>query len=164
MLMRRLDAQQEHLKSGISHCGFAWQTEVPIHNPQSTIRNRGMTFTEVIVASTLLLIAIVPILKSLATAQAAGTTIERRTCSLALAQGKLDEIRAEAIHHYAESFEAHSLALDGSYLCNIADDEDESLRLISVSVGYDGNGDGLLGGGEVEVTLTTYVALRGSGQ
>lgn len=123
-----------------------------------------MTLTEVIVASTLLLVAIVPILKSLATAQGAGTTIEWRTHSLTLAQGKLDEIRAWAIHHYEESFAEQSVALGGSYLCTVEDDEDESLRLVSVSVGYDRNGNGVLSSAETEVTLTTYIALRGSGQ
>jgi hypothetical protein len=117
----------------------------------------------VIVASGLLLVAVVPILKSLTAAQATGRIIGWRTSSLALAQGKLDEIRARSIHHYDESFDEQSSPLGGSYLCNVEDDGASNLRLISVSVGFDRNGDGSLGDQEVEVTLTTYVARRGTG-
>ena len=126
-------------------------------------RNRGMTFTEVIVASSLLLVAIVPILKALTTAQATGRIIEWRTRSLALAEGRLDEIRALCIRHYDESFDESSAPLGGSYLCNVVDDEGSNLRQVSVSVGFDRNGDGSLGGSEVEVTLATYVARREPG-
>jgi hypothetical protein len=123
----------------------------------------GMTFTEVIVAAGLLLVAIVPILRALTTAQATSTIIEQRTRSLALAQGKLDEIRARCIYHYEDSFDEDSASLDGHYLCTVADDEDESLRLISVSAGYDENEDGNLSDHEVAVTVTTYIARRESG-
>ena len=120
----------------------------------------GVTLTEVVVASTLLLVAVVPILKALTIGQATGAGIERRTCCLALAQGKLDEIRARSVYHYPESFEEDDTVLSGAYLCNVTDDGDAALRLISVSVGYDRNGDADLADTEIEVTLTTYVARR----
>lgn len=129
--------------------------------PRSVRRSRtGATFTEVVVASSLLLIAIVPILKALTIGQTASITIERRTRSLALAQGKLDEIRARCIAHYDESFEEDPAALAGAYLCNVVDDEHASLRRIAVSVGYDRDGDNALAHQEVEVRLATYIARR----
>jgi len=121
----------------------------------------GTTLTEVIVASALLLVAIVPILKSLTTAQATSRIVEWRTRSLMLAQGRLDEIRARAIHYYDQSFDASSVSLDGSYLGKVEDDEGTNLRCISVSVGFDRDGDGSLDEEEVEVTLTTQMARRG---
>jgi hypothetical protein len=121
---------------------------------------KGVTLSEVVVASGLLLFAVVPILKALTIGQTAGAAIERRTCSLALAQGKLDEIRARSLYHYDESFGEDSTALSGAYLCDVTDDGHPTRRLISVSVGYDRNGDTNLAASEVEVTLATYVARR----
>jgi prepilin-type N-terminal cleavage/methylation domain-containing protein len=130
---------------------------------KSEIRHRGMTFIEVIVASTLLAVAMVPILKCLTTAQATSRIIEWRSRSLALAEGKLDEIRARCIHNYDDSFDEQSASLAGSYLCTVDDDGATDLRLVSVSVGFDKNGDGSLSDEEIQVTLTTYVARRETG-
>jgi hypothetical protein len=116
--------------------------------------------TEVVVASGLLIIAVVPILRALTIAQATGTTIERKTRSLILAQSKLDEIRASSIYHYSNSFDESSASLGGSYLCNVSDNEHPSLRTITVSVGYDVDGNNNLSASEILVTLTTYLAKR----
>jgi hypothetical protein len=49
-----------------------------------------------------------------------------------------------------------------SYLCNVTDSAtaNPDLKKITVEVGYDGNGNGTLSSGEVEVTLATYIARR----
>jgi Tfp pilus assembly protein PilV len=121
----------------------------------------GFTLTEVVIASTLLILAMVPILKALTSAIASSTIIEHRTRSLALAEAKLDEIRARSIYSYEQDFTTSSLSVDGEYLCNVADSTQTSdLRRISVSVGYDENGDASLDGTEIEVTLTTLLARR----
>jgi len=122
-----------------------------------------MTLTEVVVASGLLLICIVPILKALTAAQATSRIIEWRTRSLALAQGKLDEIRARCVYHYDESYDEKSVSLDGSYLCTVKDTRHKNLREVSVSVGCDRNANGKLNHDEIEVTLTTNVARLGPG-
>jgi hypothetical protein len=126
-------------------------------------RRGGTTLTEVVVASGLLLICIVPILKALTAAQATSRIIEWRTLSLALAQGKLDEVRARCVYHFDESFDERSVSLDGSYLCTVKDTLHTSLREVSVSVGYDRNANGKLNHDEIEVTLTTNVARLGPG-
>jgi len=123
-------------------------------------RRSGMTLTEVVVASSLLLIGIVPILKALTSAQVARRLIEQKTISLQLAQMKLDEIRARSIYHFGTSYAESSDSLQGDYLVTVTDDGDASLKTISVSVGYDNNGDGTLSSEEIKVTLTTLVADR----
>jgi len=124
-------------------------------------RSRGFTLTEVVIASTLLIIAMVPILKALTTAFVTTSAIERKTHSLMLAQGKLDEIRARSIYHYSDSFTETNCSVDGSYLCNVDDSSvSADLREITISVGYDLNGDSGLASNEVEVTLATLVARR----
>ena len=126
-------------------------------------RPAGVSIIEVVIASALLIIAIVPILKSLTIAHASSTAIELKTRSLVLAQAKLDEIKARSIYDYTndeDSFAESNTPLGDSYLCNVTDDSADPLKTISISVGYDANGDSSLGGGEVQVTLTTLLARR----
>ena len=112
-------------------------------------------------ASGLLAIAIVPILRALTTAHVTTTVIEHRTCSLMLAQAKLDEIRARSIYSYSSSFAEANLSVDGPYLCTVADTSGGAdLRTIVVAVGYDVNGNNVLDADEVQVTLPTLIAKR----
>jgi Tfp pilus assembly protein PilV len=124
-------------------------------------KSAGLTITEVVVASSLLIIAIIPILKGLTGANLSTSLIEYKTRSLALAKAKLNDIKARSIYHYSDSFAETNTSLDGSYLCNVTDASVSSdLRTITVSVGYDLNGNSALSAGEIEVTLATYLAKR----
>jgi Tfp pilus assembly protein PilV len=124
-------------------------------------RRAGLTLSEVVVASTLLVLAIVPILKGLTTSHLDSSDIEQRFKSINLAKAKLDEIRAESIYSYSTAFAASNVSLGGAYLCNISDPNYGSvLRTITVDVGYDTNGNGSLAGSEVLVTLTSLIANR----
>ena len=121
----------------------------------------GFTIMEVIVASSLLLLAIVPILKALTAMHLNSTLIERKTKSLLLAQAKLDDIKARTIYGYSESYDESDIVLETSYLCNVDDTGFGSdIRTMTVSVGYDTDGDSGLDAEEIEVTLTTYIANR----
>ena len=129
----------------------------------SGIENResGFTLTEVVVASSLLIIAMVPILKALTGAFVTTRVIEHRTHSLTLAQAKLEEIKACSIYHYGDDFTENNSSVDDSYRCNVDDSTVSSnLRKITVSVGYDLNGSSTLETDEIEVTLATLVARR----
>jgi prepilin-type N-terminal cleavage/methylation domain-containing protein len=131
-------------------------------NPQSAIRNlkspRGVTLTEVIVASALLLVCIAPLLKALTLAQVADRAIERKSWSLMQAQRELEWIRARCLRHYETCYRVNSKAVGEGYLCTVTDDADPTLRTVTVAVGLDQNGDGVLSAGEVEVRLTTRLA------
>ena len=123
-------------------------------------KRSGFTLTEVIVAFSILVFAMVPILKGLTSAHCTSLIIEHNTKSICLAQGKLGDIKARSIYSYSSNFTESDTPLDGSYLCNVTDDQDASLRTITVSVGYDGNADAALSGSEVSITLKTYIAKR----
>ena len=121
----------------------------------------GFTLTEVVVASVLLIVAIVPILKALTSSHVMTALIERKTRSLIFAQAKLDELRARAIYNYLGSFGQTSASLGDPYRCTVVDTPNGSdLRTIEVSVGCDRNANGVLDAGEIEVTLATLVARR----
>lgn len=122
---------------------------------------KAFTITEVVVASLLLGVAMIPILKALTNAHLSTLVIEQKTRSLTLAQAKLDEIKARSIYHYSDSFAVNNYPLGGSYLCTVTDSPVSSdLRTITVKVGYDGNGDTFLTSDEIQVTLATLIARR----
>jgi prepilin-type N-terminal cleavage/methylation domain-containing protein len=122
---------------------------------------KGFTLTEVLVAAMLLTLVMVPILKGLTSAHSLDIKVERRMRSLTLAEAKLEDIRGRSIYNYGLNFNDPSSSLDGPYLCRVADvPAGLDLRSIVVSVGYDENGNGLLEGAEVEVTLKTLIAKR----
>jgi Tfp pilus assembly protein PilV len=133
-----------------------------IPNPKSKIAKRfaGLTLIEVVIASAILIVAMVPILKCLTIAHASATKIEHKSRSLILAQAKLDQIRARSIYNYGASFAEDSNSLDGSYLCNVTDNSSDPLKIITVSVGFDSNGDDSLSPDEVNITLATLIARR----
>jgi Tfp pilus assembly protein PilV len=121
----------------------------------------GFTLVEVIMAAALLTIAIVPILKALTEANMNTAIIERRTQSLCLAQGKLNQIKAESIYNFDGIPSDSNEVLSGSYLCNttsqMVSGSSNNLKAITVSVGrLDGSGTLM----SDEVTLQTQIARR----
>ena len=131
------------------------------HKSPKANRNKGLTLTEVVVASALLIIAMVPILKALTSAQVSEKIIERKTRSLMLAQSRLEDIKARTIYNYDSSFTETNTPLDGSYLCTVIDSGSASnLRQITVRVGYDLNNNSALEAQEIHVTLDTLVVRR----
>lgn len=126
-------------------------------------RFAGLTLVEVVIASALLIVAMVPILRGLTIAHYSGANIEHKSRSLLLAQAKLDEIKARSIYNYTNggsSFAETGTSLDGPYRCNVTDNEDDSLKTITVSVGFDSDGSGGIANDEVDVTLATLIARR----
>ena len=76
-------------------------------------RRKGLSIIEVTMASVLLIVAMAPILVSLTKANLWSTQIEQKTQSLVLAQGKLDNIRANAVYNFGSSgsFTANNVVL-----------------------------------------------------
>lgn len=119
----------------------------------------GFTLTEVIVASALLITAIVPILKALTSVHVNAITIEHKTRSLNLAETKLDDIKARSLYNYDDNYTETNKPIDGSYLCTVGDKPvNTDLRMLVVTVGYDVDGNKTLAASETLVTLQTYIA------
>ena len=128
---------------------------------RSPKRRKAFTLTEVIVASSLLALAVVPILKGLTNAHVIAVMIERKTKSLSLAQGKLDEIKARSIYSYSSSFDVFNEQLETNYLCDVTDTSlGANLRKVKVEVGFDINDNNVLTADEVKIELVTQLAKR----
>lgn len=124
-------------------------------------KRKAVTITEVIMASALLIIAIVPMLTGLNRSHNVTAKIEQKTKSLSLAQSKIAEIRARSINNYASSFSENNTSLESNYYCDIDDDSVSSnLRQITVSVGYDDDSGRDLDSEEIDVELVTLIARR----
>ena len=112
-------------------------------------------------ATSLLIVAMVPILKALTSVHFNASAIEYKTKSLNFALAKLDDIKAKSIYSYAESYTENNTPLGNEYICRVIDAAaGTNLKEITVSVGYDGNGNGLLVSSEIIVTLDTMIAKR----
>ena len=137
-------------------------------NPPSTLRagprpgahRPGVTLTEVVVASALLVLSIVPLLKALTLAQLQDRALEQKSWSLLAAQRELEFLRARCLSRYDACYRANSRVLPDGFLCTVDDDAHPALRTVTVSVGLDADGDGILAGDEVEVRLSTRLARR----
>lgn len=132
-----------------------------IANAKKSRACKGFTLSEVLVASMLLVVVMVPILRALTGAHTLDIRIERRSRSLTLAEAKLEDIKARSIYNYSTDFNDPSSSIEGAYLCKVTDTVVSSdLRTILLSVGYDQNGNSTLGSDEIEVTLKTLLARR----
>ena len=125
---------------------------------------KSFTIVEVVVASLLLTVAMVPILRALTASHVMDRTIEYRTRGLVLAQAKLEEIRAESIYNYDFNYSEESSIIEGEYLVRVIDADlvppDNDLREFSIFVGYDKNQNDILEDDEIEVALKSLIARR----
>jgi len=134
---------------------------IDANNIRRRPRRKAFTMIEAMVASGLLAIAMVPILRGLTSAHFAAAVIEHRTKSLTFAKTELDEIKARMIYSYSGSYEKTNDALGGSYLCTVdVDTINSDIKDVSVEVGYDTAGNGILVSSEVLVNLNTLIANR----
>ena len=96
-------------------------------------------------AAALLLIAIVPILKALTQANLNSIIIERKTQSLCLAQGKLNQIKAKSIYDFDNDFTENNKSWEIHIFAMLRQTTVSSnLKAITVSVGQDIDRNGTL--------------------
>jgi len=118
----------------------------------------GMTFTEVLVSTLILSLAMVPVLQAMSRVHFFTARTEKVTRSLILAQNQLEELRARAASDFASSWSVSNQTLGGGYLGTVSADTDPLLRTVSISVGYDENRNGVLDGSEVSAVLRSRIA------
>jgi len=118
-----------------------------------------MTFTEVLISTLILSLAMVPVLQAMSRVHFFTTRTEKVTRSLILAQNQMEELRARAASDdFTSSWSFSSQALGGGYLGTVNADTDPLLRTVSILVGYDENHNSILDGSEVLAVLRSRIA------
>ena len=96
-----------------------------------------MTFTEVLVASLILSLAMVPVLKAMTQGHRYSRMLERKTQCLIAARNAIEQLRARAIENYNSSW---SVPINRSgVLVNISAGSNPDLRTVTVTAGFDEN-------------------------
>ena len=72
-------------------------------------RCSGVSLVEVVTASALLLISLIPILKAITVGQVTARVVDQKTIIRTLAQAKLDEIKIQLIYSYSTSTSASNI-------------------------------------------------------
>jgi len=124
-------------------------------------KSKGFTFAEVLASILILAGTIIPIITFAADSLATSLEIERMVKSVLLAEGEMEKIKNVLRKSFDTDFTAWSSSLGNNYLASrTSTDVSSTLKIIGISVGYDANGNGLLGTDEIMVTLTTQYAER----
>ncbi len=118
----------------------------------------GMTFTEVLVSTLILSLAMVPVLQATSRVYFFTSRAEKATRSLILAQNQMEELRARAAADFSSSWSVSNQVLGGGYLGTVSADAAPLLRTVSVSVGYDENRNGVLEESEILAVLRSRIA------
>jgi Tfp pilus assembly protein PilV len=122
------------------------------------------TIAEVVVASLLLTVAMVPILQALTASHELDMTIEYKTHCLVLAKAKLEEIKADSIYNYDYDFSEETVSIEGAYELRVLDEDfspaNNNLRQITIYAGYDKNHNSTFEDAEIEVAIRTFLARR----
>jgi hypothetical protein len=100
----------------------------------------------------------VPILRAMGSVHLFSAKMEKNSRCLILAQNQMEEIKARTASDYASCRSVSNKDLGEGYLCSISADGDSLFRIVSVSVGYDENQNGLLDTEEILLTLRTGIA------
>jgi Tfp pilus assembly protein PilV len=129
-------------------------------NPRRKRIRPGLTFTEVLVATLILSLAMVPVLKALTNSHLYSQMLERKTQCLILAQNAIEELRARAIENFDSSWSVSNQSAGGGYLLSISAGSESALRTVAVTAGFDENQNGSLDGAEVLVCLRTLIAKQ----
>lgn len=123
---------------------------------------RGMSLIEVLMASTLLLVAAVPITGAILKGAALSRHIELRTRATLLAQRLLEAAMASAAENFAAEAGSVEQDLGNRFVGKKISTITGLTKTITVQVGWDGDANGHLSAGEVLATLGTVVANTGS--
>ena len=125
-------------------------------------RPSGLTLLELVLASALLVAAAIPIVNASGRAVNIAQDIERRTQATFLAQGEMENAMALAAENFGLDLSKNSANLGNGYLATVQQTTVGLKKTVTVKVGYDKAGDGVLSSSEVLVSFVTIIADKGN--
>lgn len=121
-------------------------------------RRSGLTLMEVLVASALLGIALVPAFNMVTRGMVLARDVEVRSCAVFLAECEMETALAAAGQDFSTSLAKQSADLGDGYRATVTEATSGLKKTVSVQVGFDADSNGTLSSGEVLATFATVVA------
>ncbi|HET6440946.1 MAG TPA: prepilin-type N-terminal cleavage/methylation domain-containing protein [Phycisphaerae bacterium] len=121
-------------------------------------RRIGLTLMEVLVASALLGIALVPAFDMVTRGMVLAHDVEVRTRAVFLAEREMETALAKATENFSTSLAKPSADLGDGYRTTVTETVSGLKKTITVQAGFDTNKNGVLGSDEVLASFATIVA------
>jgi len=124
----------------------------------SRTRRTGLTLMEVLVASALLGLALVPAFDMVTRGMVLARDVEVRSRAVFLAEREMETALAAATENFSTSLVKPSADLGDGYRATVTETVSGLKKTVTVQVGLDADGNGALSNGEVLATFATVVA------
>jgi len=122
------------------------------------MRRTGLTLMEVLVASALLGVALVPAFDMVTRGMVLARDVEVRSRAVFLAEREMETALAAAGQDFGASLAKQSADLGDGYRATVTETVSGLTKTVGVQVGFDADGNRTLSSGEVLVTFATVVA------
>ena len=119
---------------------------------------RGLTLMEVLVASALLGIALVPAFDMVTRGMVLARDVEVRSRAVFLAEREMEIALAKATENFSTSLAKPSADLGDGYRATVTESTSGLMKTVIVQAGFDTNTNGVLGSDEVLASFATIVA------
>ena len=122
---------------------------------------KAFTLVEVLAAVLILAVVIVPVLKYQADCLTTSRQMEQQITSALLAEAQMEKIKAALYGAFETDVTAWPGELAENYLVQRqVTQQSETLKVVEISVGYDGNSDETLGTEEILISLASKIVAR----
>ena len=121
-------------------------------------RRTGLTLMEVLVASALLGIALVPAFDMVTRGMVLARDVEVRSRAVFLAEREMETALAAAGQNFSASLTKQSQDLGDGYRATVTESTSGLMKTVTVQAGFDADRNGTLSSGEVLATFATVVA------
>jgi prepilin-type N-terminal cleavage/methylation domain-containing protein len=131
-----------------------------------TIKNRkGFTLVEIMLATVILVISIIPVTIMLPRIYTDNKSIALANRAVFLGQMKMEEVKTKALTFYNSNYSVSSATAfaspDNMFKYKVSDVYDTDIKTLIVTVWYDNNSNNVLDGTEESVQYKTKIANRG---
>ncbi len=143
--------------------GVCIRLGLEIRSSRALSVENGYTLLEIIMAISILSIALIPLMEMLPRALLLDAQLERETKIAFLAQRKSEAVKSRAIYAFDQDYSESAIAFlppDSTFKYTVSDDQGVEIKEIAVTVWYDENGNDIADEDEEKITLYTKIAKR----